>query len=100
MGKNKNTKVSYKSRIADKKIAETMDVLSNEYRIKEKLFPIKVAFGVDDKPISKKIEVYNSLMEMANSVCDTDWFRQENSFINRYDEDGYFIKKHIHRNNM
>lgn len=93
----KSTKGTYRSKIADSKLATAMDILSDEYRVKEKMFPVSVSFGPGSSLKNGAVISFKSLFAMAQFVREEPWFGKEDSYINRYDEDGMLIKKHIHR---
>ena len=93
----KSSKGTYKSKIADFKLAEVMDILSDEYRIKEKMFPVSISFGPNSCLKEGAIVTFKSLYEMAQVVREEPGFGKDNSYIDRYDENGILIKRHIHR---
>lgn len=93
----KSSKGTYKSKIADFKLAEVMDILSDEYRIKEKMFPVFVSFGPNSCLKEGAIITFKSLYEIAQFVREESWFGKDDSYIDRYDENNVLIKRHIHR---
>lgn len=93
----KSTKGTYRSKIADPKLANAMDILSDEYRVKEKMFPVSVSFGPGGSLKDNAVVSFKSLYAMALFVMEEPWFGKDGSYINRYDEEEMLIKKHIHR---
>lgn len=94
--RKQGTKGQYQRTLADPDIAKAMDILSDEYRIKIKFFPV-IVISVYQKKESENM-TFASLKQMAEKLYKEDWFGKDGSYIKRLDESGNLIKKHVHRN--
>lgn len=94
----KGKKGLYKASIANGNLAKCLDTLRDEYRIKEKMFPVKIMFESKKHNVNEEYLEFKNIIEMGNYFLEKDIVsKMDDLIICRYDDLNTLIKKHVRR---